>query len=83
MITHIEIEELIARALPDAAVETQDRIGTLDHYNIKVTSAAFSGKSLLDQHRMVYTALSEAFKDGRLHAAELTTATPSIGVKKP
>ncbi len=73
MITHAEIEQLIRRTLPDAAVETTDRTGTLDHYNVRVVSAQFSGKPLLDQHRMVYDALTEALKDGRLHAVELKT----------
>ncbi len=73
MITHGDIEQLIRRALPDARVETHDRTGTLDHYNVTVVSAAFSGKPLLDQHRIIYGALAEALKDGRLHAVELKT----------
>jgi stress-induced morphogen len=73
MITHDDIEQLIRAALPDARVQTADRTGTLDHYNVMVTSAAFSGKSLLDQHRMIYDALAGALKDGRLHAVELKT----------
>ncbi|MDQ6767128.1 MAG: BolA/IbaG family iron-sulfur metabolism protein [Candidatus Eremiobacteraeota bacterium] len=73
MITHDAIQRLIRDRLPDAQVETRDRTGTLDHYNVKVVSAAFSGKPLLDQHRMIYSALSEALKDGRLHAVELKT----------
>jgi stress-induced morphogen len=73
MITHEDIERLIKTALPDARVQTYDRTGTSDHYNVTVTSTAFSGKPLLDQHRMIYAALSEALKDGRLHAVELKT----------
>ena len=73
VITHDEIETLIRQALPDALVETQDRTGTRDHYNIHVRSQAFSGKPLLDQHRMIYDALGGALKDGRLHAIELRT----------
>jgi stress-induced morphogen len=73
MITHGDIESLIHASLPDAVVQTNDRTGTLDHYNISVASASFAGKSLLDQHRMVYEALSAALKDGRLHAIELKT----------
>jgi stress-induced morphogen len=73
MITHRDIEQLIQASLPDAQVQTNDRTGTLDHYNVAVTSAAFSGKSLLDQHRMIYDALAGALKDGRLHAVELKT----------
>jgi stress-induced morphogen len=73
MITHNEIEKLIQAALPGARVETRDRTGTADHYNVRVVSTIFSGKPLLDQHRMVYDALSEALRDGRLHAVELKT----------
>ena len=73
MITHTALEELIRKAIPDALVETHDRTGTLDHYNITVSSKAFLGKPLLDQHRMIYDALSEAMEDGRLHAVELKT----------
>lgn len=73
MITHSGIETLIREALPDAQVETHDRTGTLDHYNVRVASATFAGKPLLDQHRMVYDALKPALADGRLHAVELKT----------
>jgi stress-induced morphogen len=73
MITHADLEGLIRQTIPDAKVATVDRTGTLDHYNVTVTSTVFSGKPLLDQHRMVYDALSQALKDGRLHAVELKT----------
>jgi stress-induced morphogen len=49
----------------------------MDHYDIRVRSNAFSGKSLLDQHRMVYAALEGARQDGRIHALQLKTEVPS------
>lgn len=73
MITDVEIKRLVRHAMPDAQVEAYDRTGTQDHYNVRVLSTAFTGKSLLDQHRMVYDALSAAMQDGRLHAVELKT----------
>ena len=73
MITHDDIEGLIRAALPDALVQTHDRTGTRDHYNVRVVSSAFAGKPLLDQHRMIYAALAGALGDGRLHAVELKT----------
>jgi stress-induced morphogen len=73
MITQADIEKLIRAVMPDAVVHTLDRTGTFDHYNINVASASFAGKSLLDQHRMVYDALRPALGDGRLHAIELKT----------
>jgi acid stress-induced BolA-like protein IbaG/YrbA len=77
MITHAQIESLIRTALPDAAVQTQDRTGTLDHYNLTVVSRAFADMPLLDRNRLIYAALGEALKDGRLHAVEIKTGTPA------
>ncbi|MBV9737977.1 MAG: BolA family transcriptional regulator [Candidatus Eremiobacteraeota bacterium] len=62
-------------AIPDARVEIFDRTGTMDHFNISVTSAQFAQKSLIEQHQMVYAALRTALKDGRVHAVELKTQT--------
>lgn len=73
MITPDQLAALIRRSLPDAVVETQDRTGTRDHYNLRVVSRGFAGMTLLDRHRLVYAALDEALKDGRLHAVEIKT----------
>lgn len=75
MITPEQIATLIRAALPDAAVEASDWSGTGDHYDVRVTSAGFSGKPLIDQHRMVYAAVDAALKDGRLHAIQIKTQT--------
>jgi stress-induced morphogen len=79
MITHEQIETLIRAALPDAVVETGDRTGTLDHYNLLVVSRGFAGMPLLDRNRLIYSALGDALKDGRLHAVEIKTAVPESG----
>ncbi len=73
MIMPEELALLVRRKLPDATVESQDRTGTRDHYNLKVRSRAFVGMPLMDQHRLVYAALDAALKDGRLHAVEIKT----------
>jgi stress-induced morphogen len=78
VITPVELTALIRRALPDAHVEIFDRTGTHDHYDVKVVSKGFAGLAPLDRHRLVYKALDEALKDGRLHAIELTTQTPDV-----
>ncbi|MHB8146122.1 MAG: BolA/IbaG family iron-sulfur metabolism protein [Vulcanimicrobiaceae bacterium] len=66
---------LIRASLPDARVDVVDRTGTMDHFNVKVRSQAFAGRPLLEQHRLVYAALGDALKDGRVHAVEITTLT--------
>jgi stress-induced morphogen len=67
-----EIESLIKAAFPDAEVLIHDLAGDGDHYAAQVTSAAFKGKSRVQQHQMVYAALKGRMGDV-LHALALTT----------
>ncbi len=75
MIENDALRALIRAEIPDADVEILDRTGTMDHFNVTVRSSAFEGKSVLEQHRLVYAALQNALRDGRVHAVELTTTT--------
>jgi len=68
-----EIESMIREALPDAKVEVRDLAGDGNHYAATVVSAAFTGKSRVQQHQMVYSALKGRM-GGELHALALTTA---------
>jgi stress-induced morphogen len=67
-----EIERMIKDALPDAQVTIEDLRGDGDHYAATVISAAFAGKSRVQQHQMVYAALKGRM-GGQLHALALTT----------
>ena len=71
-----EIEALIKNALPDAEVRIDDLAGDGDHYRAHVTSAAFAGKSRVQQHKLVYEALGGRV-GGELHALQLVTAVPN------
>lgn len=71
-----EIEELIKAALPDASVEIRDLAGDGDHYAATVVSAAFKGKTRVQQHQIVYAALKDQM-GGVLHALALTTSAPA------
>ncbi len=73
MIDNESLTALIRNDLPDAAVEIHDRTGTMDHFNITVRSGKFAGRTLIEQHQLVYGALKNALKDGRVHAVELKT----------
>lgn len=70
-----EIERMIKEALPDAAIEIRDLAGDGDHYSAHVVSDAFTGKSRVQQHQMVYNALGGRMGDV-LHALALTTTVP-------
>jgi stress-induced morphogen len=70
-----EIEKMIKAALPDATVEITDLAGDGDHYAAKIVSAAFAGKTRVQQHQIVNAALKTVL-GGALHALALTTSAP-------
>ena len=70
-----EIERLIKAHIPDAQVTIRDLAGDGDHYAATVISASFKGKSRVQQHQLVYEALSGQM-GGVLHALALQTGTP-------
>ena len=70
-----QLEQMIRQALPDAQVEITDLRGDGDHYAAHVVSAAFAGKSRVEQHKMVYDALKGGMGD-ELHALALQTGVP-------
>ena len=67
-----EIEKHIKEALPDASVEIQDLAGDGNHYSATITSALFSGKSKIEQHKMVYNSLKGRMGN-ELHALAIKT----------
>lgn len=66
------IQEILTAALPGAEVEVKDLTGTKDHFQATIAAPQFAGKSLIEQHQMVYRALGDAMK-GPIHALALTT----------
>ncbi len=73
-----EIERLIKDALPDAKITIEDLRGDGDQYAAHVVSAAFEGKTRIQQHQMVYQALKGGM-GGALHALALQTSVPKAG----
>ena len=71
-----DIVALIKAALPDAEVDIVDLAGDGDHYKARIVSAAFAGKTRVQQHQLVYAALGERM-GGALHALALETVAPS------
>ena len=67
-----EIETLIKDALPDAVIEIQDLAGDGNHYSATVTSGNFSGKSKIEQHKMVYNSLKGKMGN-ELHSLAIKT----------
>ena len=67
-----EIESLIKEAMPDAIVEIQDLAGDGNHYSATITSSQFSGKSKIEQHKIVYNSLKGRMGN-ELHALAIKT----------
>ena len=67
-----DIETMIKVAFPDADVTITPLADDNDHYAAMVTSAAFKGKTRVQQHQMVYDALKGRM-GGVLHALSLQT----------
>ena len=67
-----EIKKLIKESLPDATVEIQDLAGDGNHYSATIISSQFSGKSKIEQHKMVYNSLKGKMGN-ELHALEIKT----------
>jgi stress-induced morphogen len=65
-----ELEGLLRDAFADADIKIDDLAGDGDHYRAVIRSDAFTGKSRVAQHQMVYAALKGRM-GGALHALAL------------
>lgn len=72
-----DVAAVIEDELPDceATVERARGDHDDDHLRATVVSPAFEGRSLLEQHDLVYDALGDAMTTD-IHALELTTRAP-------
>tara|TARA_B100001123_G_C14547829_1_gene724928 strand:- start:110 stop:340 length:231 start_codon:yes stop_codon:yes gene_type:complete len=67
-----EIKNLITEAIPDAEISIQDLAGDENHYSATIKSKVFTGKSKIEQHKMVYKALKGKMGN-ELHALAINT----------
>jgi acid stress-induced BolA-like protein IbaG/YrbA len=67
-----DISSLLEQALPGAEVSVEDRGGG-DHLFAHVRAPQFSGRTVIDQHRMVYAPLQHLLDDGSIHALSIRT----------
>lgn len=68
-----EIAQLIEQHLPGAQAIVRGDDGV--HFEATVISDDFTGKSLLQQHRLVYAALGGRMEREEIHALSLKTYT--------
>lgn len=73
MITEQDIKKKLSENFPDADIEVHDLTGGGDHWELRISSPAFSGKTLVEQHQMVYRSLGDWMKK-EIHALKLHTS---------
>jgi len=69
-----QVRQRIEQALPGARVQVGTFSGD-DHFQAVVEAPQFAGKTLVEQHQMVYAAL-EGLIGGAMHALALKTRVP-------
>ena len=58
------------------ACERVEVMGDGQHFQARIVSAAFEGKSRVQRHQLVYKALGERMRE-EIHALSMQTLTPS------
>ncbi|HRD66951.1 MAG TPA: BolA/IbaG family iron-sulfur metabolism protein [Candidatus Competibacter sp.] len=69
----IDIKQLIEQHLPGSQAMVHGDDGV--HFEAVVVSEDFAGKSLIQQHRLVYAALGGRMEREEIHALSLKTYT--------
>jgi len=75
MMTVDGLKALLEARFEDGRVEVFDLTGTSDHFEVHVTSSAFEGESLIEQHKRVHAAVGDHLT-GAIHALKIKTRTP-------
>ncbi|KAL3851097.1 hypothetical protein ACJIZ3_012979 [Penstemon smallii] len=70
----LEVEDISYQHAGHAGVRGSDDRET--HFNVKVVSEEFEGKSLVKRHRLIYGLLQDELQSG-LHALSIEAKTPS------
>ena len=69
------IQQILESTLPDCTALVRDDANDGEHFSAEVTSSAFAGTIMVQQHRMVYAALGDHMKSD-IHALALRTYRP-------
>jgi stress-induced morphogen len=70
--TDTEIEQILRKSFPDAQLQVRTLSGEADSFEVRMAAREFQGKSLVQQHQMVYTSLGDRMKT-EIHALKLQT----------
>ncbi len=71
-----DIKARIETIAPGTKAELIDLTGTQDHWQAIIISSAFAGKTLLEQHRLIFGLFKAEVDSNEMHALTLKTYTP-------
>ena len=71
-----DIKTRIETIAPGTKAELIDLTGTQDHWQAIIISPAFAGKTLLEQHRLIFGLFKSEVDSNEMHALTLKTYTP-------
>jgi acid stress-induced BolA-like protein IbaG/YrbA len=58
-------------------IEVRDLTGTDNHFEVRVVSAEFEGKTPIERHKLVYAPLRDWIDDDTVHALSVRAYTPA------
>lgn len=70
------VRERLARAF-EGTVNVRDLTGTDNHFEVRIVSAAFEGKTPVERHKLVYAPLLDWIEDETVHALSVRAYTPA------
>lgn len=73
MLHEQDIHQRLLEDFPNSQIEVHDLTGGGDHWDVRIASAVFKGKSMVEQHQLVYKSLG-AWMRKEIHALKLHTS---------
>lgn len=70
-----QMESRIRSAFPECEVAVIDLTGGQDHFEVRVASPRFAGKTRIQQHQEVMKLFSAELATGEVHALAIKTLT--------
>jgi acid stress-induced BolA-like protein IbaG/YrbA len=71
-----QVRERLERAF-EGSVQVHDLTGTDNHFEVRVVSTAFQGKTPIERHKLVYAPLLDWIEDDTVHALSVRAYTPA------
>jgi stress-induced morphogen len=69
-----KLETILKQNFPNAVIEITSLVDDGDHYSVTICDNIFTGKSRVEQHKMVNNALGKIL-GGELHALQIKTSS--------